>query len=138
MRAQAIFGPVTILALWTILVLYLTGSRRVRATLNGQLPRDAFKLGESDAVPPEISVFNRNYMNLLEAPVLFYVVCISLFVTREVHTGLVILAWVYVLLRVMHSLVHLTTNRVSRRFYAHAASNLTLLVMWIWFLWRTF
>ena len=138
MSAQAIFGPVCVLALWTLLVLYMTGSRRVRAALSGRVPRDAFRLGESDDVPPDVSVVNRNLMNLLEVPVLFYVVCISLYVTHQVNSVVVALAWLYVLLRVVHSFVHLTSNRIMQRLIAHAASNFTLLAIWLWFLYRVY
>jgi hypothetical protein len=138
MRAQAIFGPVSVLALWTLLVLAMTGSRRIRGALSGRVPRSAFRLGESAEVPPDIAVVNRNFMNLLEAPVLFYVVCISLYVTRQVNTAMVTLAWVYVLLRVVHSFIHLTSNRIMQRLIAHAAGSFVLLGMWLWFLWRVY
>ncbi len=138
MRAQAIFGPVSVLALWTLLVLAMTGARRIRAALSGRVPRDAFRLGESAEVPPDIAVVNRNFMNLLEAPVLFYVVCISLYVTRQVTTAMVALAWVYVLLRLVHSFIHLTSNRILQRLIAYAASNFVLLAIWLWFLWRVY
>ena len=138
MRAQAIFGPVCVLALWTLFVLYMTGSRRVRAALSGRVPREAFRLGESADVPPDISLVNRNFMNLLEAPVLFYVVCLCFFVTRQVQTGVVLLAWLYVLLRVVHSFIHLTSNRIVHRLVAHAASNIVLLSIWLWFMARVF
>ena len=138
MRAQAIFGPVSVLALWTLLVLAMTGARRIRAAQSGRIPRNAFRLGESAEVPPDIAVVNRNFMNLLEAPVLFYVVCISLYVTRQVNTAMVALAWVYVLLRVVHSFIHLTSNRIVHRLIAHAASNFVLLAIWLWFLWRVY
>jgi hypothetical protein len=134
MRAESIFGPVSVLALWTLAVLSLTGARRVRAALNGRVPRDAFRLGESPQVPPDVAVLNRNFMNLLEAPVLFYVVSICLFVTRQVHPALLALAWVYVLLRVVHTLVHITTNRILHRLITHAISNFVLLAMWLFFL----
>jgi hypothetical protein len=138
MRAQAIFGPVSVLALWTLLVLAMTGSRRVRGALSGRVPRNAFRLGESAEVPPDIAVVNRNFMNLLEVPVLFYVVCISLYVTRQVNTAMVTLAWVYVLLRVVHSFIHLTSNRIMQRLMVFAASNFVLLAIWLWFLWRVY
>jgi hypothetical protein len=138
MRTQAIFGPVCVLALWTLLILYMTGSRRVRAALSGRVPREAFRLGESSDVPPDISLVNRNFMNLLEAPVLFYVVCISLYMTHQVNAPIVAVAWLYVLLRVVHSFIHLTSNRIVHRLLAHALSNITLLAMWLWLSWRVF
>jgi hypothetical protein len=138
MHAQAIFGPVSVLALWTLLVLAMAGSRRIRGALSGRAPRTAFRLGESAEVPADIVVVNRNFMNLLEAPVLFYVVCIALYVTRQVNTAMVTLAWVYVLLRLVHSFIHLTSNRIIQRLISHAVSNFVLLAIWLWFLWRVY
>jgi hypothetical protein len=133
MRAEAIFGPVCILALWTIAILALTGYRRVHGTVIGRIPQGAFKLGESPEVPPDVTLLNRNLMNLLEMPVLFYVVCVALYVTRQVEPGMLVLAWAYVLLRVVHSLIHTTTNRILQRLASFAVSNFVLLAIWIWF-----
>ena len=51
--------------------------------------------------------------------------------TRHVGPGVVALAWVYVGLRVMHSLVHLTYNRVRDRLIVYAASAAVLAMIWI-------
>ena len=72
----------------------------------------AFKYGESATVPGYVCIPNRNYMNLLEVPVLFYVACLLLYVTDGTSTALVALAWAYVALRVLHSLIHLSYNHV--------------------------
>jgi hypothetical protein len=138
MRPEAIFAPVGALALWTGGVLLLTGYRRVRSVLAGQTPRDAFKVGESAEVSPALAVLNRNFMNLLEMPVLFYVVCIAVYVTGMVSPAVLVLAWAFVLLRLIHSLIHLTSNRVVQRLVAFAASNFLLLAIWIWFLYQLF
>lgn len=81
MSATAILHPVFVLGFWTILVLVMVGYRRVGAARRGRVRSEDFKFGESRSVPPEVSLPNRNYMNLLELPVLFYVVCIVLYVT---------------------------------------------------------
>ena len=134
MKPEAIFLPVSVLALWTSVVLLVTGYRRIRALKTGRILRRVFKLGESPDVPPDIAVANRNLMNLLEMPLLFYVVCIALYVTRHVEVGLVWLAWSYVAMRIVHSFIHLTTNRVVHRFVPFALSNVVLVSMWFWLL----
>jgi hypothetical protein len=133
MRSEAIFAPVCVLAFWTGLVILMTGVRRLWEIRAGRLSVQAFRLGESPEVPPRTVVVNRNLMNLLEMPVLFYMVCLSLYVTRHVEPRLVTLAWIYVGLRLVHSIIHLTYNRVLHRFLAFASSNVVLLVMWISF-----
>jgi|1186.fasta_scaffold915269_2 hypothetical protein len=136
MRAEAIFGPVCILALWTGAMLVLTGVRRIRGVTVGRIPRGAFKFGDSPEVPPDVLLLNRNLMNLLEMPVLFYVVCIGFYVTRNVQPGVLALAWLYVLLRIIHSLIHVTTNRIIPRLISFALSNFVLVALWLWFVTR--
>jgi hypothetical protein len=138
MRPEAIFGPVGLLALWTMFVLFATGFRRIRAVRAGRVRRDAFRLGESAEVPTDVAIANRNLMNLLELPVLFYVACISIYVTHRVRPGVVALAWTYVALRLAHSFVHLTSNRVMQRLILFALSNVVLVAIWIGFLSRLF
>src|SRR3569623_1477428 len=123
MRAEAIFRPMSVLALWTFAVLVGTGVRRLLAARARRLSVQAFHLGQSPALAPEVEVFNRNLMNLLEMPVLFYVVSLGLYVTHAVEGTALSLAWTVVVLRLVHSLIHLTFNRVTARFAVFAASN---------------
>lgn len=132
MRAEAIFRPVGLLALWTMLVLVMTAVRRVRAVRAGRVKRSAFRLGESDDVPDDVVIANRNLMNLLEMPLLFYVVCLCLYVTHHVQPRPLGLAWTYVALRIVHSCIHLTSNKVMHRLTVFGLSNVVLTVIWIW------
>ena len=92
---------------------------------------DDFKYGESAAVPPAVSIPNRNFMNLLELPMLFYVVCLILFVTAGATHLAVAIAWAYVALRIVHSLIHLTYNHVIHRLTAFAISSTVLALLWV-------
>ena len=74
---------------------------------------------------------SNNLKNLFEMPVLFYVAVLLSMVLMIQDTLLVQLAWGYVLLRVVHSAVHCTYNRVMHRFIAYATSYLFLLFMWV-------
>ena len=135
MPQDAIFMPMGALALLTFLVLTLIPLRRFRAGAAGQIVRDDFKYGESAKVPGHVSIPNRNYMNLLEMPVLFYVVCLMLFVSGRVDAAFLYLAWGYVALRVLHSLVHITYNNIMHRLTIFAASNFVVIAMWGLFFW---
>jgi len=72
-----------------------------------------------------------NFRNLLEAPVLFYALCALLIATGKASLLFAAGAWIYVALRVAHSVIHCGYNRVMQRFYAYAASGAVLLKMWI-------
>ncbi len=119
------------LAMLTFAVLVVIPYRRFKAAFAGQVAADDFRYGESRSVPPEVSIPNRNYMNLLEMPLLFYVACITIYVTKSVDTGSLYLAWGYFALRVFHSAVHLTYNKVMHRLTLFALSNVVLAVMWV-------
>ncbi len=131
MNQDAILLPVVTLVGWTLTVLLLVPYKRFKAVFSGQVTLDDFKFGESARVPPEVCLSNRHFKNLLEVPLLFYVLCITLYVAQRVDAWAVYLAWGYVGLRILHSLVHLTYNRVSHRLAVYAASNLMLLVIWV-------
>jgi hypothetical protein len=133
MLQTAIFGPVVTLAILTLLVLGYTGYKRFHAGFAGRVKGSDFRYGETANVPTDVVVANRNFMNLLEAPVLFYVLCLSLYVTGHVTTVTLSLAWVYVGLRCVHSAIHLAYNRILYRFGAYATSCVVLAAMWLWF-----
>lgn len=131
MTQTTILWPLLALAAWTSLVLLLIPIVRIRAGLKGEIRPDDFKYGESAQVPPHVSLPNRNYMNLLELPMLFYVVGLMLYVTNGQTPITQTLAWAYVGLRIAHSMVHLSYNHVIHRLVVFAASNLVLVILWM-------
>jgi len=77
-----------------------------------------------------------NFRNLFEVPVLFYLLGVALVLTGGSTPAFVTAAWAYVALRALHSLIHVTYNRVMHRFLAYVASTLLLFGMWIAFIAR--
>ena len=71
-----------------------------------------------------------NFRNLFEVPVLFYVLCGFLAITQLTTPILLACAWGFVVLRAYHTYIHLTHNKVVRRFQAFVASTVVLYVMW--------
>lgn len=132
MHDPNIFFPMLTLATWTGLVLLLVPLTRVRAALSGEVVADDFKFGESASVPARVSIPNRHYMNLLEAPMLFYVVCLALYVAGGVSAFAIACAWAYVAARLVHSLIHLTYNNVIHRLTAFGLSNTVLIALWVY------
>jgi hypothetical protein len=131
MNNPAILLPVVALAAWTLLILLFVFGVRVNAGFKRKIVASDFKVGESASVPAEVSLPNRNYINLLELPVLFYVVCLVLFTTNTSSPLAILLAWIFVALRIIHSLVHITYNNVFHRLSVFAASYVVLVVLWI-------
>ena len=133
MPPSLILYPVGALAALTFLVLLVVPFRRFRAAFARKVTAEDFRYGESNRVPAEVSIPNRNYMNLLEQPMLFYVVCLMYFLTGRVDMSALVLAWSYVGLRALHSLVHLTYNKVPHRLTVFAASAVVLALLWVRF-----
>ena len=133
MNQTLIFAPMGAAAALTFAVLLLVPIARFRAAFAGQVTAEDFKLGESATVPPGVSIPNRNYMNLLELPTLFFPVCLMFYVTHRVDGAVLFTAWAFVALRVLHSAIHLTYNNVFHRLTAFAAANLALATLWAMF-----
>jgi hypothetical protein len=131
--ADDILLPVCAMAALTFLVLTLVPMRRFIATAQRKVTANDFALGESERVPADVRLPSRNLANLFEMPVLFYVVCLALYVSGHVTPTFVTLAWVYVALRTVHSLIHVTFNHVLLRLSAFALSVFVLLAMWALF-----
>ena len=74
-----------------------------------------------------------NFRNLFEVPVLFYALCATVLATQLASPALAIGAWLFVALRVAHSVIHCTYNKVMHRFATFIASMLVLAVLWILF-----
>jgi hypothetical protein len=76
--------------------------------------------------PDAVHYPSDNLKNLFEMPVLFYVLVVYLFVSKQVDSVYVLAAWVYVFFRTVHSGIHCIYNRVIPRFCAYLFSCLTL------------
>ncbi len=113
MSQTAIFWPMIALTFLICCVYAVLFLRRQQALSTGQAtPRD-FKLPLKE---PEASVTAiRNLMNLYELPMLFYVVCLSLYAVNGATLLAVILAWLFVASRIAHTIVHITSNRLRLR-----------------------
>ena len=74
-----------------------------------------------------------NFRNLFEVPVLFYALAAVALATAHTPGWLVVGAWLYVALRVVHSLIHCTYNKVMRRLGAFLASFALLVALWVAF-----
>lgn len=90
-------------------------------------------LATSEAVgrilPERINYPSHNLKNLFELPVLFYALCLFLFVTDRVNGVYLYAAWICVTFRALHSLIHCTVNIVVLRFLAYIVSAASLWFM---------
>jgi hypothetical protein len=83
------------------------------------------------AWPATTQQYGNAFNNQFQLPVLFYVAMIVALVTRQADILFVVLAWLFVALRVVHAGIHVTHNRVMRRGLVFGLGGLVLMVMWI-------
>ena len=93
-------------------------------------PRDLDTRIHSQALLIDSARQADNLKNLFEMPILFYAGALLSMVLMIQDPFLVQLAWSYVALRYVHSIVHCTYNKVMHRFSAYAVSCLLLLLIW--------
>jgi hypothetical protein len=133
MSRAEILWPMGAMALLTFCVLGLIPVRRIGASARKEITPDDFRYGESARVSGYVSIPNRSMMNLLELPVLFYVICVMSYMTDSVGRAILYSAWLYVGLRIVHAAIHLSYNNVPHRLIPFAASNVVLIAMWVIF-----
>jgi len=94
-------------------------------------PQQIENRSKSSAQLTESISASDNFSNLFELPVLFYVAVLLTLILMVQDTILVILAWTFVASRYLHSLIHVTYNRVMHRFSVFIFGSFVLLGFWV-------
>lgn len=123
--------PMFTLVVVTFVVGMLTAYVRIKAAYSGEVNPKYFKLMSKYDVPDKVVKFGRNFDNLFEVPVLFYAVCLCALFLHIESMLMLVLAWLFVALRVVHSLIHLTYNHPFHRFAGFALSFVCVVMMWV-------
>lgn len=121
--------PLFAMFVLTLLVTSRMFVTRIRALKSGAVKLSYFKIYNQEAGPSDMEQASRHFTNLFEVPVLFYVVTIVGILYSE---GLVftVLAWLYVLARLIHAYIHLGSNNVRHRMIPFGLGWLILIAMW--------
>ena len=132
MLFRAALGAVFVQVLLTFCLLFWMGAVRGAAVKRGEVKIRDIALGDSawDSRSKQVS---NCYANQFETPVLFYAVVAFAMIVRQADLIFVVLAWLYVLARIVHAYIHTTSNHVPTRRNAFAASVFILIVMWGYF-----
>ena len=127
MDQLALLTPVLILIIWTFMIFLIMAFGRVSFMNN---PQDAAESKDyRDHLPAWVNRTADNYNHLFEQPVAFYAVTLSIGLINNFDILVVQLAWAYVLIRVIHSLIQLTINIVLVRFFLFASGWLIIAFM---------
>ncbi len=129
MSIQAVLLPLFVQVLLTFALGFRAAGLRVAAVRRGDARARDVALREPNWPAPVMQVANA-YQNQIELPVLFYVLTILAWITRHADLVFVLLAWVFVALRLMHAYVHVTSNRLAQRAMLFIAGAIVLAVMW--------
>ena len=130
MSIQAILMPMLVQVGLTFVLLLWMGALRSRALRLGQVDAHHVRLREPNW-PPRVLQVGNAYHNQLELPVLFYVVVLLAFQTQTLDVVLLVLSWMFVLSRLVHAYVHVTSNRLDRRTGVFGVGAIALLLMWV-------
>ncbi|MGC6476289.1 MAG: MAPEG family protein [Parvibaculales bacterium] len=130
MIEQLIF-PVIVLAVWTfVMAMWMFLTRIPTMTKMNIKPDDAKHTSEiAGLLPSKIRAVGDNYNHLHEQPTIFYALALGIAIAGHADALFVQLAWAFVGLRILHSLVQVTFNAVMVRFVVFFISWLVLAVM---------
>lgn len=133
MIGMAILQPLVALMAWTMVMWLWMYVTRIPAMSRAKVDPDALAR-DPDAsldrlLPAQVQWKAHNYNHLHEAPTVFYAVGLLLAIIGQGDGMNALLAWIYVGLRVIHSLVQATANKVMVRFVLFALSSLVLIAL---------
>lgn len=123
--------PMFTMVILTAVVGFMTVYTRIRSASKGEVDPRYFKLMSKYEVPDKVAKFGRNLDNLFEVPVLFYAAGVSALALNLNSQFFLLLAWLFVGLRIIHTAIHLTYNYPLHRFIPFFLSFLCVIGMWI-------
>ena len=135
MTIPMILAPLFVQVLLTLALMLGMMYFRTGSLLRGETRFEDIAMREPNW-PKRPTQFAYAFSNQFELPVLFYVLTILAMITRHADLLFVIMAWVFVVLRVFQALVHVTNNNVRHRRGLYGLGAIVLLVMWIIFIVR--
>ncbi|MDP6684647.1 MAG: MAPEG family protein [Candidatus Marinimicrobia bacterium] len=122
--------PIVVLHLYAHIHLWINAYKAIKSR---EVKYRYFRVYKSDA-PDYLKSARDHYKNFSEQPVLFYLLCVLLFITENVTTLDIYLAWGYAFFKFIHSYIRFTSNYVPHRAKAFYACFIILSAGWIRFL----
>ena len=132
MNQSLIFLPMFILVTLTYIVAITMVRGRFSAVKNQQVDSDYYRVFVGDTEPDSLRQVSRHYANLFELPILFYAACIVAYVSSSVDWVMLLLSVVFVIARILHAYVHITSNRLLFRMRIFGLGFATLGAIWVY------
>ena len=133
MSTTMILAPLFVQVLLTFAVMIGMMVTRTGALQNGTTRFEDIAMREPNW-PRQAALYGNSFSNQFELPVLFYVLTILAMMTRHADFLFVVLAWIFVLFRVLQAFVHVTSNNVRFRGGWYGIAAIVLLIMWLIFI----
>jgi hypothetical protein len=130
MSVQMILLPLFVEVILTFVIWSWMAVLRARDFESGAVRPDNVALREPNW-PKRTMQLGNAFSNQFELPVLFYVLTILEYVTHLAGIVFVALAWVFVIFRILHAYVHVTSNVVRLRGILYGVGALVLAIMWV-------
>ncbi len=127
MYEHGMIAPVVALVIWSLIMLIWLYATRIPAMAKAKLKPGQATKAAMEALP-SANVAN-NYNHLMEQPTLFYALCFALQFLDQANDINIGLAWLYVVIRVVHSLVQATVNAIPIRFLIFMLGSLVLMAL---------
>ena len=127
---HAILFPLLAYVLLTVVVALVMYSRRAGEMRSRRIDPQQVASAAEMASRLEDTGAADNFRNLFETPLLFVAAVLTIYAAPLTSVPYVILAWLYVVARAAHSLIHCTYNKVMHRLYAFVASLVVVWAMW--------
>ena len=126
---DSILTPVLVLVVWSLVIwLWMYATRLPAMQKAGIKPQDAAHPGALDGLPASARQVCDNYNHLMEQPTIFYALAFYTYLAGQESSTTIMLAWAYVGLRVVHSLIQCTVNIVMARFVAFSLATVVLMI----------
>jgi hypothetical protein len=135
MSIQAVLLPLFVQVLLTFALMFGMMYLRTSSLMRGETRFEDIAMREPNW-PKRAQQFAYAFGNQFELPVLFYVLTILAILTRHADYLFVVLAWMFVILRILQAYVHVTSNNVRLRGGFYGVGALALVVMWAVFIVR--
>ncbi len=114
----------------TFIIAILTLRARIRAYKTGEVQIPYFKHNRGKA-PEYMLRWGDNLQNQFELPVLFYLLMVLLLITQTSGLFYVVMAWLFVISRLVHVFIHIRSNHIGQRRDSFVFGFFTLLLMWL-------
>lgn len=129
MSVASILLPVFVQVALTFVLLMRLGSGRLRTLSAGTAKVRDIALGESNW-PADVTQVGNCFNNQFQLPLLFYVLVVLALFLRKADLLFVVMSWIFVVSRIVHAGIHITSNNVNQRFAAYTVGMVVLLLMW--------